>query len=300
MTKVLVTGAAGFVGFHLCKALLGEGYYVIGIDNMSDNYYDVALKYDRLERCKLPDFLFYNMDTQFDSMHALFTIQQPDIVIHLAACASITYCDTHIEDCLLNNNNATLNLLNCCKDTKSVQRIIYPLSAGNESAYVTSKQLAWDAIYCYGQAYNISVTGLRFSTLYGEWGRPDMVIWKFVENILDGKPIIIYGENSTREYTHINDAIQAFKIVMGATVKPAFIYEASFGKSVSLKTLINLIERYTGCAAKIDIKEPPMGYARHVVMDNAPIRQLGFNPRVDINDGVKQFIDWYKQYKNVI
>ncbi|WP_112303220.1 SDR family NAD(P)-dependent oxidoreductase, partial [Klebsiella pneumoniae] len=225
--KFLVTGAAGFIGFHVSKRLLNDGHQVVGIDNIND-YYDVKLKESRLEQLESPSFTFYKLDlADRDGMAKLFETEQFERVIHLAAQAGVRYSLENPYAYADSNLTGYLNILEGCRHNK-VQHLLYassssvyglnrkmPFSTDDSvdhpvSLYAATKKANELMAHTYSHLYSIPTTGLRFFTVYGPWGRPDMALFKFTKAMLEGKSIDVYNYGKMkRDFTYIDDIVEA-------------------------------------------------------------------------------------------
>jgi len=310
--KILITGAAGFIGSHLADNLLDDGFEVVGIDNYN-NYYDPAVKYDRVEHfghrvipCDLKDF---------DDLDAVFNKEEPDIVIHLAARAGVR--DSVGNEQLYHQDNiiATQNLIQVCKMYK-VAKVVY---ASTSSVYggtpipktgwtedeVTGHQLNPYAYtkYCNECQFKISGlnnVGLRFFTVYGPWGRPDMALYQFTDKLKRGAPIeaFNYGDMK-RDFTYIGDIVEGIKIALFSDIEPNEIFNIGRGKQVELMHFIDCISK------ELDVEPDILLAPRHPAdtletwSDTSKLRQLGYKPKVNIEQGVSAFVRWFKDYYGV-
>lgn len=310
--KVLITGAAGFIGSHLADSLLEDGFEVVGIDNYN-NYYDPQLKVDRVEyfghqviRCDLKDF---------DQLDAVFNKEMPDIVMHLAARAGVR--DSVGNEQLYHNDNiiATQNLIQVCK-MYDVPKVVY---ASTSSVYggtpipetgwveneVTGHQLNPYAYtkYCNECQFKISGlnnVGLRFFTVYGPWGRPDMALYQFTDKIMHGYPIeaFNYG-NMKRDFTYIGDIIEGIKIALFSDVDSNEIYNIGRGKQVDLMHFIRCISNELGTEADVVLAPRHPADTLETWSNTKKLRELGYKPKVNIEVGVNAFVRWFKEYYGV-
>lgn len=236
--KFLVTGAAGFIGFHVSKRLLNDGHQVVGIDNIND-YYDVNLKESRLEQLESPSFTFYKLDlADRDGMAKLFETEQFDRVIHLAAQAGVRYSLENPYAYADSNLTGYLNILEGCRHNK-VQHLLYassssvyglnrkmPFSTDDSvdhpvSLYAATKKANELMAHTYSHLYSIPTTGLRFFTVYGPWGRPDMALFKFTKAMLEGKSIDVYNYGKMkRDFTYIDDIVEAIVRIQDVIPQP--------------------------------------------------------------------------------
>jgi len=312
--KILVTGCAGFIGSHVAEALLLRGDTVIGIDNIND-YYDPAKKEKNLEILKKhKKFVFYKEDIRnYDNLKRIFIRENPDKVVHLAARAGVR---ASIQNPLLYqdvNIRGTLNLLELAKNSKAKSFVfassssVYgnqektPFSEDNDvstpiSPYAATKRAGELLCYTYHHIYNTSITCLRFFTVYGPRGRPDMAPYKFTKLIIEGKPVPRYGDGTTkRDYTYITDIVKG---VIAAIDKELSFEIINLGnnKPVMLNDFIRVIEEATH--RKAVIKEMPM-QPGDVNITYADIRKaqrlLGYQPETSIEEGMKKFVEWYEK-----
>ena len=310
--KILITGAAGFIGSHLSDNLLDDGFDVVGVDNFND-YYDPSLKHDRIEyfghhvvKCDLKDF---------DDLDAVFNEYQPEIVIHLAARAGVR--DSVGNEQLYHNDNiiATQNLIQVCK-MYNVAKVIY---ASTSSVYggtpipktgwtegeVTGHQLNPYAYtkYCNECQFKISglnTVGLRFFTVYGPWGRPDMALYQFTDKIAAGEQIqaFNYGKMK-RDFTYIGDIIEGIKLVLFSDIYPGEIYNIGRGKQVELMHFIDCISNELGVEADVVLAPRHPADTLETWSNTAKLRELGYEPKVNIEQGVASFVRWFKNYYGV-
>lgn len=321
MSQILVTGSAGFIGFSLSKKLLELGYKVIGVDNFS-KYYNPKIKRDRNEiLLSFKKYTFSEGDiTNLSFLSELFKKNKIDRICHLAAQAGVRYSIINPFIYEETNIKGFLNILETARKFK-VKNVIYASSSsvyGNDqmpkngfcesmtsnnpiSFYGVTKRTNELMAYIYHNIYNINFTGLRFFTVYGPWGRPDMAYFKFTKAILAGKPIDVhnYG-NMKRDFTYIDDIIAG---VVHALNNP-FPYEIiNLGNSnpISLKSFIKIIEDELGVKARLNFLPIQPGEALETFANIENARnKLEFKPKVNIEEGLRLFIDWYKIYFNVI
>ncbi|PIR97609.1 MAG: protein CapI [Candidatus Doudnabacteria bacterium CG10_big_fil_rev_8_21_14_0_10_41_10] len=317
MSKILVTGGAGFIGSHVAKKLLEKGDEVVIVDNLND-YYSVKLKQSRLdnllERLK---FTFYQVDiADYPAMEAIFEKHKLDKICHLAAQAGVRHSlkDPFVYE--RSNNLGTLNLLELCKKYK-VNNFIY---ASSSSIYGLNKQLPFSeeakvdtpiSIYAASKRYNellahtyhhlygIHCTGLRFFTVYGPWGRPDMALFLFIKSITKNQPIKMFNSGEmSRDFTYIDDIVDG---VVASIEKnyPYEIFNLGRGETQKLGTYVEALEKSLGVKAQKNNLPMQQG---DVVATSADIskakKMLGFNPKISIAEGVDRFVSWYKTYSD--
>ncbi len=312
MAKILLTGAAGFIGWKTGELLLEDGHEVVGVDNMND-YYDTRLKEWRLNQLKkYPNFKFYEVDIEnLGALDVVFQDNEFDRVINLAARAGVRYSLINPFVYLSTNAEGTLNLLELMRKygiKKFVLASTSSLYAGQPmpfkedlpvntpiSPYAASKKAAEVMSYTYHYLYGIDVTVVRYFTVYGPAGRPDMSIFRFIKWIDEGTPIELFGDGSqSRDFTYVDD-------IAKGTIKAAFkdvgyeIINLGGGKNpISLNEVISKIEKYLGKKAKIDYKPFHKADLKETWADITKAeRILGWKPEIDIDEGLKRTIDWY-------
>jgi len=334
--KILVTGAAGFIGFYTSKRLLDSGCDVVGLDNVN-NYYDVKLKRDRLKILQDHDrFSFYeiNLEDQEAVAH-LFTKESAQRVIHLAAQAGVRHSIQHPEVYIQSNIVGTFHILEGCRQNH-VEHLVY---ASSSSAYGLSTQYPFSAsdsvshpvsfygatkianelmAHSYSHLYGLPTTGLRFFTVYGPWGRPDMAYFLFTKTILSSKPIDLYNQGvMERDFTYIDDIVEGvIKVVnkvpepdkewSGDVSNPASssapyrIYNIGSNNPVQLMDFVREIEKNLGKRAQLNLMPMQDGDFRksHADVDSL-VKDFKYAPRWDIKDGIKSFIQWYVDYYKV-
>ncbi|WP_171882269.1 NAD-dependent epimerase [Klebsiella quasipneumoniae] len=330
--KFLVTGAAGFIGFHVSKRLLNDGHQVVGIDNIND-YYDVKLKESRLEQLESPFFTFYKLDlADRDGMAKLFETEQFERVIHLAAQAGVRYSLENPYAYADSNLTGYLNILEGCRHNK-VQHLLYassssvyglnrkmPFSTDDSvdhpvSLYAATKKANELMAHTYSHLYSIPTTGLRFFTVYGPWGRPDMALFKFTKAMLEGKSIDVYNYGKMkRDFTYIDDIVEAIVRIQDVipqpdpewTVEegspatssaPYRVYNIGNSSPVELMDYINALEQALGLEAKKNMMPIQPGDVLNTSAETQALyKTIGFKPETPVQQGVKNFVDWYKEY----
>lgn len=319
---ILVTGCAGFIGFHLCQRLIKEGYEIVGIDNLN-KYYDVKLKKARLKILKKSAvFKYKKLDiNNKKALYQLFKKNQILKVYHLAAQAGVRYSLENPKAYIDANVQGFLNILEVCKDNK-IQHLIYASSSsvygGNTeipfsimqnvdhpvSLYAATKKTNELMAYTYSYLHKLPTTGLRFFTVYGPWGRPDMALYLFVDAILKDKPIKVFNDGKMkRDFTYIDDIIESlFRLLdkVSEEETPYNIFNIGNGQPVDLEKFIEVIEKEIGKKCKKDYKplqpgDVPITYADCSELVNA----IHFSPNTPIEFGVKKFWQWYKNYYGI-
>jgi len=316
--RILITGSAGFIGFHTAKKLLDRGDIVIGIDNFND-YYDPQLKEDRnkiLEKYK--NFKLYRIDfCDYKKLEKIFKANKIDKICHLGAQAGVRYSLEHPEVYIQSNIVGMMNLLEMARHYK-IKDFIFASSSsvyGNNkkvpfaetdrvdepiSLYAATKKAGELIAYTYHHLYGLNCTGLRFFTCYGPWGRPDMAYFKFTKAILAKKPIELYNNGRhSRDFTYIDDIVSG---IVNAINKPLSYEIINLGnnKPVELKYFITLIEKELGTKAnKKNIAYQP-GDVKETWSDISKAKKhLNFSPKINIKDGMRKFINWYRDYYNI-
>ncbi|HHV30613.1 NAD-dependent epimerase [Acetivibrio mesophilus] len=330
---ILVTGAAGFIGFHLVKRLLKENYNVIGIDNLNE-YYDIQLKKDRLNLLNQEkNFVFHKVDIKDKrAVDHIFETYKPTYVVNLAAQAGVRYSIENPYAYVDSNLVGFMNILEACRNYP-VKHLIYassssvyggnkvsPFSTGHNvdhpvSLYAATKKSNELLAHTYSHLYGIPTTGLRFFTVYGPWGRPDMAYFSFTKDILSGKPIKVFNHGKLeRDFTYIDDIIDGIiklldKIPMAnkdwdeskddisTSFAPYKIYNIGNNNPVPLMNFINVLESILGkVAKKVYLDMQPGDVPRTYADINDLERDIDFKPSTSIEDGLQKFIAWYKEY----
>lgn len=338
--KVLVTGAAGFIGFHLCRALLKKGFTLVGLDNIN-SYYDVNLKIARLNELGISkaqslewhvqqsshihaSFSFVRMGVEdTENISQLFTAHQFQLVCHLAAQAGVRYSLENPQAYMESNMVGFLNILEACR-MHTIQHLIY---ASSSSVYGLNKKVPFSTIdrvdhpislyaaskksnelmaYTYSHLYGFPTTGLRFFTVYGPWGRPDMAYFSFTEGILAQKPLPVFNKGKlSRDFTYIDDIIEGIMLVVEQGFKPsatnestAALYNIGLGRPMALMDFIKTLEERLGKKALLEFLPMQAGDVLETWADTTGIeRNYGYAPKTDLAKGIGQFIDWYLHYK---
>lgn len=320
--KVLITGAAGFIGFHLSKRLLGLGATVIGFDNVND-YYDVRLKESRLEILRqYPAFTFIKGDLADEAaVTALFEQYQPDIVVNLAAQAGVRYSIDHPRSYIDSNIIGFFNILEACRHHE-VEHLLFASSSsvyGNQqktpflttdnvdhpiSLYAATKKSDELMAYTYSHLYGIPATGLRFFTVYGPFGRPDMAYFKFTNKIRRGEAIQIYNNGDMyRDFTYVDDIVTGIEHMLCNPPKANElgdcykVYNIGNNKPEKLMHFIEVLEQAIGKTAKKEFLPMQPGDVYQTYADVSELeRDFDFKPATTIEEGLGKFAEWYKDY----
>lgn len=334
--KILITGVAGFIGFHLSQLILKKGYTVVGIDNLND-YYDSKLKDDRLEILrKNNNFIFYKTDIKHKpNLDNIFEIYSPDYIINLAAQAGVRYSIENPYAYVDSNIIGFMNILEACRN-HPVKHLLYASSSsvygGNKvapfstnhnvdhpvSLYAATKKSNELMAHTYSHLYGIPTTGLRLFTVYGPWGRPDMAYFSFTRDILSGKPIKVFNHGKMeRDFTYIDDIVEGiYKLIekvpvankawdeskgdLSTSFAPYKIYNIGNNNPVQLMKFINTLESALGNKAdKIYIDMQPGDVLRTYADVSDLERDIKFKPSTSIEEGLVKFVEWYKQYYKV-
>tara|TARA_B100000945_G_scaffold182497_1_gene146332 strand:+ start:3718 stop:4683 length:966 start_codon:yes stop_codon:yes gene_type:complete len=315
--RILVTGAAGFIGYHLCKSLLDDEFEVFGIDNIN-NYYDQNLKHSRLSNLnKYSNFTFEKADiSDRSSISKVFQLFNPKKVINLAAQAGVRYSLKNPYAYLDSNLTGFLNIIELCRHNQ-VEGLIYASSSsvygGNKNipfdiGHTVNKPLSLYAVtkrsneliaHSYSHLYDLNTTGLRYFTVYGPWGRPDMAMYIFTEKISQGESIPVFNNgNMKRDFTYIDDIILGTRAAIEKNYK-CEIFNLGNSKSERLMDIISIMEKYIDKKAKINYLPIQPGDVVETYADiNKSKEKLDFLPSVNVEDGIIRFIDWYKIFKN--
>lgn len=315
--RVLVTGAAGFIGSHLSRALLKQGYQVFGLDNLND-YYDVQLKKDRLKWFDdEPNFQCVQLDlADREGMANLFTEHHFDVVVNLAAQAGVRYSIDHPHAYADSNLVGFLNVLEGCR----AQKVKHLLYASSSSVYGENKKIPFaveDRVdhpislyaatkksnelmaHAYAHLYGISMTGLRFFTVYGPWGRPDMAYFSFTKAISEGKAIDVYNNGEMqRDFTYIDDVVEAVTRLVARVPDSAYkIYNIGNHSPETLMDFIESIEHALGKEAEKNYLPMQAGDVPATYADVEDLmKDVNFKPDTSMQQGIQNFVDWYRNY----
>ena len=311
---ILVTGAAGFIGSHVVKALCERNQDVVGIDNVCD-YYDPTLKRARLNRLKdFTRFHFYETDIcDFDFLNTLFQKHPITKVCHLAAQAGVRYSLSHPFAYQKSNNEGFLSVIECARRHR-VENFVFassssvygsntkmPFSESDRvdtpvSLYAATKRSNELVAHCYSHLFNLPCSGLRFFTVYGPWGRPDMALFIFTKAILQGISIDVYNNgNMRRNFTYVDDIVKGILLTLEAPAAYE-IYNIGNSRAENLMDFIHEIERNCGKKAIMNFLPLQPGDVPETVADIEKLRKLGYDPATNIDVGVKNFIEWYRSY----
>ena len=330
---ILVTGAAGFIGYHVSRRLLERGDDVLGLDNLND-YYDPSLKEARLELLRsYPQFRFVKLDVaDRGGMASLFAEEKPIRVVHLAAQAGVRYSLTNPYAYTSSNIEGFLNILEGCRHN-GVDHLVYASSSsvygGNTrqpfsehdnidhpvSLYAATKKANELMAHSYAHLFGIPSTGLRFFTVYGPWGRPDMALFKFTRGILGGESIPVFNNgNMIRDFTFIDDIVEGVVRVLdrppqpdndwhtdepdpATSWAPHRVFNIGNNKPVQLLDCIAALERALGRKATLDMQPMQPGDVPSTMADVSELEKaVGFRPRTTIEDGIARFVEWYRDY----
>jgi UDP-glucuronate 4-epimerase len=339
MKIILVTGAAGFIGYHLCESLLKQGHFVIGLDNIND-YYEVSLKYARLHQLGIEkesasvflknsestvhgsrmQFIRMNLEDRIE-LPKLFKSYNVDIVCNLAAQAGVRYSIENPEAYIDSNINGFLNVLECCRH-HNVKRLVYASSSsvyGNTdkipfeettnvdlpiSLYAATKKSNELMAHTYSHLYKIETIGLRFFTVYGPWGRPDMAMFLFTDAILNNKPIDVFNNgNLSRDFTYIDDIVQGVVSTLLKDSKNSNLYKLyniGNGKPVQLLHFIESLEKILDITATKNMLPMQDGDVYQTFASTSKLEHdFEYKPQTKVDDGINEFVKWYKNFYNI-
>lgn len=337
MRKVLVTGTAGFIGFHLAQLLLDEGFAVVGFDGMTD-YYDVRIKQNRHQMLMQNQHFTAHegMLEDFDALHALAMAEKPDVIVHLAAQAGVRYSLENPRAYLDANITGTFNVMECARELG----VDHLLMASTSSVYGANEEMPFDEReqcetpmtfyaatkkanesmgHSYAHLWNLPTTMFRFFTVYGPWGRPDMALFKFTKGILDGTPIDIYNNGDMfRDFTFVKDLVRGIRLLIDSPpvrpenredipawdslspVAPHRVVNIGNSDKVRLMDFVDAIEKECGREAIKNFMPMQKGDVPATWANATLLKELtGYQPQTDVRDGIKQFVAWYRDYYNV-
>jgi UDP-glucuronate 4-epimerase len=338
MKKILVTGAAGFIGYHLCEALIKQGHDIIGLDNIND-YYDVNLKYARLHELgiekesasvfsKISESMIHGSHMQFirlnledrNTLPKLFKTYQFDMVCNLAAQAGVRYSIENPEAYIDSNINGFLNVLECCRH-HNVKRLVYASSSsvyGNTdktpfeetanvdqpiSLYAATKKSNELMAHTYSYLYKIETIGLRFFTVYGPWGRPDMAMFLFTDAIINNKPIKVFNNgNLSRDFTYIDDIVGGVVNTLLKESKNSSLYKLyniGNGKPVQLLDFIKSLEEVLNITATKNMLTMQDGDVHQTFANTYKLEHdFEYKSQTTVKKGIQEFVSWYKKFHN--
>ena len=333
MNKILVTGAAGFIGFHLCKELIKQDYTVVGLDNIND-YYDTNLKISRLKQIEdFNNFKFVKLNiAERESLSEIFSGEQFDVVVHLAAQPGVRYSLVNPYAYVDSNISGFLNILEGCRH-HHIEHLVYASSSSIYGAntkmpfsvhqnvdhpvslYAATKKSNELMAHAYSHLYGIPTTGLRFFTVYGPWGRPDMAYFSFTKAIFEDKPMDVFNYGRMkRDFTYIDDIVDGVMRVLpkipvpnqkwngadpdpGTSYAPYRLYNIGNNNPVELMFVINILEQCIGKKANMNMLPMQSGDVTATFADIDDLRNdVGFEPSTPIEKGLENFVDWYKSY----
>ncbi|WP_284123839.1 NAD-dependent epimerase/dehydratase family protein [Parerythrobacter aestuarii] len=337
MATILVTGSAGFIGYHLCDLLLKAGHTVIGYDGLTD-YYEVALK-ERRHQMLLQHECFtahVGMLEDFDKLHTIALDARPDVIVHLAAQAGVRYSLENPRAYVDANLVGTFNVMECARELA----VDHLLMASTSSVYGANEDMPFDErekcdtqltlyaatkkaneamAHSYAHLWNLPTTMFRFFTVYGPWGRPDMALFKFTRGILSGEPIDVYNHGEMyRDFTYVTDLVRGIALLIDtpperpdskddipewdslSPVAPWRVVNIGNSDKVKLTDFVDAIEAECGVPAKRNFMEMQKGDVPATWADATLLEELtGYAPQTDVREGVRQFVAWYRDYYNV-
>ena len=330
MKKILITGCAGFIGFHVSNRLLSDGYSIVGIDNLND-YYDVNVKKARLELLKKYEeftFILTSIEEK-DGVERVFLEHDISTVINLAAQAGVRYSLENPDAYISSNIVGFMNILEACRH-HNVQHLLYASSSSVYGAntkmpfsvqdyvdhpvslYAATKKANELMAHTYSHLYGLPTTGLRFFTVYGPWGRPDMALFKFTDAILKGEPIQVFNDgNMKRDFTYIDDIVEGIIRLLYKKPEPINndylsdapykVYNIGNNQPVDLMKFIEVLEEKLGKKAKKEFLPLQAGDVPETYADvDDLMRDVGFKPKTKIEDGIERFVNWYDAFYGIL
>lgn len=320
MKKILVTGVAGFIGFHLAGELVRKGYRVIGVDTMNP-YYDLRMKRKRLALLKHKDFKFYKASVvEYASLERIIKKERPEEIVHLAAQAGVRYSLINPAAYAEANYIGTLNVFEAARHY-SIPRVVYassssvyganeksPFAEGDRvdrpiSVYAASKRATELLAYTYNHLFGIETTGLRFFTVYGTWGRPDMALFKFTRRMLMNEPIELYNNGKMlRSFTHVSDIVAAtLRLLKQKPTHRNKIYNLGGSEAVPLIRFVEILEKNLGMKAKkVLLPMQPGDVERTLADTSAAKKDLGYKPKTTIEKGIAEYVAWFLKNKRFL
>lgn len=339
MARILITGAAGFIGYHVSKYLSeSRAHEVFGLDNLN-SYYDVNLKLGRLkELSPSANFSFDKIDICDQlAVERIFQEFQPEYIVHLAAQAGVRHSLKDPCSYISSNIQGTLNMLECCRRSESVKHFVYASSSSvyglnrslpfkttdptnhPASLYAATKKSSELMAHSYSHLFGIPCTGLRFFTVYGPWGRPDMALFLFSKSIVEGKPLNLFNYgNMRRDFTYVDDVVQGVTMCLfntpisgssswnalnpcaATSSAPYRVFNIGNHRSEKLLDIVRILEREFGKKALINFTEMEPGDVLDTFADIEDLhRALNFRPKTNIDEGVSRFVEWYKKFYQI-
>lgn len=318
--RIFVTGCAGFIGFHYAKRLLDEGFEVVGFDSIND-YYDTKLKKDRLDLLKGHDAFHFEKGSleELEQLESIFNRYNFDIVVHLAAQAGVRYSLENPHAYIQANMVGFTNILECSRK----HQIDHLLYASSSSVYGANKKIPFSVedrvdhpvslyaatkksnellAYTYSHLYQLPTTGLRFFTVYGPWGRPDMALFSFTDKIVHNKPIQLYNHgNMKRDFTYIDDVVESiYRLMKNAPPQHHKVFNIGNHQPVKLDYFVELIEKNLGMKATKELLPMQPGEVEETYADiDDLIKAINYKPTTSIEDGIEKFVEWYKGYYDI-
>ncbi|OHA83044.1 MAG: protein CapI [Candidatus Yonathbacteria bacterium RIFOXYC1_FULL_52_10] len=315
--KILITGTAGFIGYHLAESLLKDGYSVVGVDNFTP-YYDVRMKEARhamLQKNK--NFHFYKISiAEYAALEKVVKKEKPDVIVNLAAQAGVRFSLKNPWSYADSNYLGTLNVFEVAQK-HNIKRVLFASSSSvygdNKkmpfsetdatdhpmSVYAASKKGNETLAYAYHSLYGIETAGMRFFTVYGRYGRPDLALFKFTKNIIAGKTIDVYNHGKMkRSFTHINDVVRGVRALIEKEKLTYEVYNLGGDEATSLLGFIKMIEKRIGKKAVMNLMPIQAGDVPATIADTTKAkRDLGYQPKVSMKEGIADFVDWFLEHK---